>query len=123
MMNEKPICKLASIEEAEKLMEPCTYIHPDAVLEGEAKERAHIFLASEDGRYLAGVWECTPCKERVDSYPGDEFMTVLEGSVTTTDQDGNENTYSEGDSFVMQRGWSGIWNMTTNFKKYFIMYV
>lgn len=122
-MNIPPICTPASLEEASKNMEPSHYIHPDTILEGAAVERAHFFLASKDDKFFAGVWECTPCKEKVSSYPGDEFMTVLEGSVTVTDDQGITATYGVGDSFVMQKGWSGIWHMTEFFKKYFVIYI
>ncbi len=104
-------------------MQSCSYIQTETLLEGTAEERAHVFLTSADEKFIAGVWECTPCKERIDSYPADEFMTVLAGSVTVTDDAGRSQTFSAGDSFTMQKGWSGTWHMTELFRKYFVMYL
>lgn len=117
----KFICKGAP--DSGVAMEPSNYVDPATILEGEAVENAHVYLSSADGKFMAGVWECTPCKEKIDGYPADEFMTVLSGSVTVTDEDGQSQTFSAGESLVMQKGWSGVWEMTGRFKKYFVLYL
>lgn len=117
------ICKSVSVEDARPLMLPSNYINPAHVLEGKVVEKVHVYLQSNDEKFIAGIWECTPCKERIDSYPADEFMTVLAGSVTVADDLGHSQTYRNGDSFVMQKGWSGTWHMTETFSKYFVMYL
>lgn len=102
-------------------LEPSDYVNPGNLTSGAAEEQAQVFLASEDERFSAGVWACSPCCEVINSYPGDEFCTVLEGSVTIT-VGNEEHTYSTGDSFVVKKGTSLIWHMTEPFKKYFVMY-
>ena len=105
-----------------KGMEPTAYVDPATVLEGRAKERGHTFFASKDGNFLVGVWECSPCKEKIDSYPFNEFCQVLSGTVTVTDKSGRSETYRAGDSFFMHKGFEGIWDMTETFRKYFVIY-
>lgn len=97
------------------------YVNPDNLTAGQAVEKAQVFLTSEDERFSAGVWECSPCCEVIRSYPGDEFCTVLEGTVIIT-EGGQEKTYRKGDSFVVKKGADLVWNMTEPFKKYFVMY-
>jgi len=103
-------------------MEPCHYIDPKAVIEGKAIEKVHIYHTSPDERFVIGLWECSPCKEHIDSYPFDEFMVILNGAVTVTDDEGRSQTFKAGDRFVMQKGWRGTWHMTEPFKKYFVIY-
>ena len=104
-------------------MEPCAYINPEEVVEGTPEESGHIFLALADGQFLAGIWECSPCKEEIASYPANEYMHVLAGEVVITGNDGSSQSFKAGDQLVMQKGWSGTWHMTQPFKKYFVMYL
>ena len=103
-------------------MVPTAYIDPAAVLEGKASEKGHTFFASKDEKFVVGVWECSPCKEWIDSYPFNEFCQVLKGAVTLTDADGKSETYRAGDSFFMHKGFKGIWHMTETFRKFFVIY-
>jgi uncharacterized cupin superfamily protein len=102
-------------------MTPCRYCVLENIIEGdEPQEHEHIFHASEDGAFVAGLWSCTPCTEKVPSYPTDEFCVVLEGRVVLTSDDGTVAEYREGDAFVVQRGWSGTWAMPEPFTKHFV---
>ena len=103
-------------------MVPTAYVDPATVLEGKASEKGHTFFASKDEKFVVGVWECSPCKEWIDSYPFNEFCQVLKGAVTVTDADGKSETYRAGDSFFMRKGFKGIWHMTETFRKFFVIY-
>lgn len=100
---------------------PCEYVTKENLTSGEAVENVQVFLTSADENFSVGVWECSPCCEEIASYPGDEFCTVLEGSVEIT-ADGQSQTYNVGDSFAIRKGTALTWNMTSQFKKYFVMY-
>ena len=39
-------------------------------------------LKSPDGRYEAGLYEAGPSDQRIESYPYDEFIYVISGSIT-----------------------------------------
>ena len=119
----KPSFQRIAQAELEAKMEPCAYINPEEVVEGTPEESGHIFLASADGQFLAGIWECSPCKEEIASYPANEYMHVLAGEVVITGNDGSSQSFKAGDQLVMQKGWSGTWHMTQPFKKYFVMYL
>ena len=119
MRTTRPAALRASHEGVE--MTPCRYCVLENIIEGdEPQELEHIFHASEDGAFVVGLWSCTPCTERVPSYPTDEFCVVVDGSVVLTDDDGTVAEYREGDAFVVQQGWSGTWAMPVPFTKYFV---
>ncbi|TDJ56159.1 MAG: DUF861 domain-containing protein [Gemmatimonadetes bacterium] len=101
-------------------MKPMGYIASDAVADGVADERGHMFFTNATGNVNVGVWQCTPCTEEARDYPFDQCCFVLEGTMTITDQSGHTGTYTPGDAFVIPRGFNGSFKMTGDFKNYFI---
>ena len=102
-------------------MTPCRYCVLENVADGVVPdEREHVFHASPEG-FVIGLWSCSPCTERMPSYPNDEFCVVTQGRVVLTGDDGVVSEHGEGDAFVMQQGWSGTWAMPEPFTKYFVL--
>jgi uncharacterized cupin superfamily protein len=99
-------------------------IPENRVIKGDAKDRRHRFFVGDrpSGQVRVGVWEATAYSENIESYPKDEFMSVIEGSVTIIDPDGQEETFVVGESFFMPRGFTGIWKQTETMKKYFMVF-
>ncbi|MEE8534557.1 MAG: cupin domain-containing protein [Kiloniellales bacterium] len=102
-------------------LQPTQYVDRANLLEGDPTEQGHNFFTNARGNVMAGVWECTPCKERIDSYPVDEMMTVLAGSVTVADADGNAQTFGPGDTFVIGKGFRGTWHITETLRKFYMI--
>lgn len=70
------------------------------------------------GGVKAGLWECEPGKwSHVQS--GDEYITLLEGSMILESADGHTESYSAPDSFVIPDGWEGTWEVTARIRKFF----
>ncbi len=96
----------------------------DEVVEGDdPKERSHYVYDKprpSGGVCRAGVWEASPYKCRLDNYKCDEFCVVLEGSVTMIEEDGREETYRAGDTFLIPKGFTGFWKQTETMKKFFV---
>ena len=90
------------------------------MVDGTAEEQGHIFFTNAAGNVNAGVWECTPCTERIRDYPFDQCCFVLEGSLTIIDQSGHCDTFKPGDAFIIPRGFNGDWQMTERYKNFFI---
>ncbi|MER8436837.1 cupin domain-containing protein [Mesorhizobium sp. M1312] len=90
----------------------------------EAKVRRHKFFGGDrsGGQVRVGVSEATAYSEKIDNYPKDEFMHVIEGSVTIIHHDGREETFVAGDSFFMPSGFNGVWKQTETIKKYFMVF-
>ena len=102
-------------------MKPMGYIDPDTVADGIAfDERGHLFFTNAAGNVNAGVWQCSPCTERITDYPYDQCCFVLEGSLTITDEQGHAETFIAGDSFIIPRGFNGLWQMTERYRNFFV---
>ena len=50
-------------------------------------------------------------------YPVDEFVQVLSGKLILTDARGQEQEYVQGDSLVVPKGFTRIWEMRGNFRE------
>ena len=56
-----------------------------------------------------------------EPFPYDEFVVVLEGEVILTDLEGNAQTYREGDSFTVPKGWRGTWDMPVKYREMIVV--
>lgn len=106
-------------------MSPWEPIAHDKVLEGTPRQRRHRFFVSDRlraGQVRVGIWQATAYTERLENYPKDEFMYVIEGSVTIIEPDGRTETFTKGDSFFMPCGFAGLWQQDEPMKKYFMVF-
>ena len=74
-------------------MQPSNLVQAEAFTTEDHTELDQLYFATEDEGILTGVWECAPCKEEIDSYPVHEMMTVISGSVTLTNKNGDSETF------------------------------
>ncbi len=103
-------------------MEPSNFTSPDDFTTDDKTEINRTVYATDDESVLAGVWECAPCREEIDSYPVNEMMTVVSGSVTLTNpEDGSSETYTAGDSFFVAKGTRCIWEITETLRKFYFI--
>ena len=112
-------CYFLDLNTPSERLEPCEYINRQFVEEGDPVEKAALFISSEDGRFMSGLWSVTPYKEFMPSYPYDEVFTVIEGRATLTSKDGTSHNLGPGDVFAIQKGWVGWWHVTEPLKKHF----
>lgn len=85
-------------------------------------QRGHFYLNDEKIGLMTGVWDCTAFTGKMGAYPVDEFMYLLEGSVTMELEDGTSTTVSAGESFIIPKGLVCKWIQTGYVKKYFVIY-
>ena len=102
-------------------MQPSNFTDLDAFTTTDKREVNHTFFQTEDGSILSGVWECAPCREKIDAYPAHEMMTVLAGSVTLTNADGSSDTFTPGDTFFIAKGTQCVWEITETLRKYYMI--
>lgn len=96
------------------------YSAPELVVCGAPVEYGYTYYCDPAGRMIAGIWESEPGSLRFESYPCDEFCYVLSGSITLQETDGEAQEFSAGDSFVICKGFRGLWQMTERTKKYYV---
>jgi uncharacterized cupin superfamily protein len=70
-----------------------------------------------DGKYAAGIWQCTPGSFRW-TFGRDEFVYILEGEATVTYTGGKLITIRAGDAVYFTKG-DCTWTITKTIKKVF----
>jgi uncharacterized cupin superfamily protein len=76
---------------------------------------------SKDGKVESGLYNAGPSEQDIDSYPEDEFMFFIEGSVKLTSADGTVLEVRAGEGAAVPKGWKGHWS-TPGYKKYYVTY-
>ena len=118
-MNEKMVMRIDP-EELELL--PTRFVSEDLVLEGTPKELAAEIFSGSSGALQLGVWECTPYSESANPYGVDEFCLLLKGRVSFTDDAGNSDTFSAGESYLVRKDFSGIFKVEEPTRKLYAIF-
>lgn len=83
---------------------------PQEVVLSGANEHGQKVLHS--GNVVAALYGAEAARLSVsEPFPYDEYVLVLAGEVTLTSDAGQSKTFGEGDSFLVPKGWTGIWDM------------
>ncbi len=97
-------------------------ISQDDLISGTPVQRGHLYYHDEETSLMAGVWDCTPMTAKFGPYPDNEFMHVLEGSITIVHGDGSELTVNAGENFVIPKGTPCTWKQTEYVRKFFVIF-
>ena len=97
---------------AGKGLETWEEIPASALVAGTPVQRGHNYFTDETGTLTACVWDCTPMTTKCEPYSVNEFMYVIEGSVTIVHENGTEWTIRAGESFVIPKGAPVTWKQT-----------
>jgi uncharacterized cupin superfamily protein len=117
------VAPVATDAPARNSMTPSNYVTSETLREGDPAEHHAVHLSAEDSKFTVGSWRAEPYAEFIESYPGDEFTHVIEGTVVLTGADGVANTFTAGDSYTLRRGWRGEFRVTAPPLKQFAIYV
>jgi len=74
-------------------------------------------MHSGDVQVRVGVWEAGMGKLVLDNFPFTEYVLMISGSVIVTEENGVSMTFKAGDTFVIPKGWSGVWDVQERMKK------
>ena len=102
-------------------MQPSNLVQPKAFTTEDHTELDQLYFAAGDESILTGVWECAPCKEEIDSYPVHEMMSVISGSVTLSNKNGDSETFTAGDVFFIPKGTQCTWHITEKLRKFYMI--
>lgn len=77
------------------------------------------FDDTHEGETVArvGLWEADVSKTRLIDYPFTEYVLMISGRLVVVNDDGSELEFAAGDTFVMPKGWTGIWDIRERMKK------
>lgn len=102
-------------------MSPSGFTSKNAFSTDDKTEINHFYHQADNDSKLAGVWECAPCREEIKSYPVNEMMTVVSGSVTVTENGKPSETFTAGDSFFIAQGTECVWEITETLRKFYFI--
>lgn len=80
----------------------------------------HLVFADEAIGMAVGIWDTTTMQEAFGPYPGDEYITVLEGSFSILDADGNAVTGHAGQSATFRNGIPVSWKQEGYLRKVYL---
>ena len=64
------------------------------------------------GNVVAALYGAEAARLSVsEPFPYDEYVLVLAGEVTLTSDAGQSKTFATGDSFLVPKSWTGVWDM------------
>ena len=82
------------------------------IIEGQCEQVLDVFMTSEKGNFLAGVWTCTPGTMKLTDYPFNEMATIIKGHIVVTEEDsGKVQKFGPGDGLAIRKGFRGTWHM------------
>jgi uncharacterized cupin superfamily protein len=95
-------------------------IAADKVIAGEPAARLWVHYEDAAQKLSAGEWEATPGKWRI-SYSEWDWMLVISGTCIVTGDDGSRIDAGPGTAFVIEPGFSGIWEVTRTMRKHWVI--
>lgn len=91
---------------------------PEKVIAGDPVHTT--WLIDDRAPLYAGIWRTTPGSWKVD-YAEWEYIRILEGHSTLTDEAGNATDLRAGDSFSIRPGFRGTWTCHETTVKDFVI--
>ena len=89
--------------------------------DGNTTQDVTTFL-STDKKFGSGMYKSGPVRYDItEPYGVDEFMFILEGSVTLTSSDGTVQVVNAGEGVTIPKEWTGIWE-TEGYTKIWVIY-
>ena len=88
---------------------------------GDPRQQVWNMLSSRDGRFHVGEW-ASGCGAWRVQYSEYELCHLLEGTVRLTDEKGVAREFRAGDTFVIDSGFRGTWEVVEACRKIYAIY-
>jgi uncharacterized cupin superfamily protein len=111
-----------------QLLDPMAALPPlgdqDPALYESEVPRMGMSIAYQDpaGKFVTGIWGCSPMKRVATTIERSELMHILEGSGSITNADGVVFDFQAGDTFLVPVGMGYQWQNHEYVKKIFCSY-
>ena len=104
---------------SEVRVEPVRTIRFDASVTGEqgTPTTTREWYSDPSGDFRSGFWAAEPGRAEIH-YTKDELCVLLDGVVRLTDADGHVETYRQGDTFLIPKGFKGVWETVEPVRKF-----
>ena len=79
-------------------------------------------FTNDAGNMFVGMWDSEAFESEMEPFPCYEFVQMLEGEVTITEENGTAHRFAPGDAFFVPKGTVCSWKTTGTVRKlYFIL--
>lgn len=95
-------------------------VAPEKVLAGNPTTRTQVLYEDAEAKQYAGEWEATVGRWRI-AYTEWEYIRVLSGRCIVTGDDGTKIEAGAGDSFVIEPGFAGTWEVLETMHKLWVI--
>ncbi len=79
------------------------------------------WYADPTGSFKTGFWASEPGRADI-RYDKDELCVIIEGLVRLTNGAGEAQTYRAGDTFLIPRGFTGVWETLEPTRKFYAIH-
>jgi uncharacterized cupin superfamily protein len=94
------------------------------IIDGEKPtQRDYNYFTNDTEDLFVGLWDSTPFESEMAPFPSHEFVQLLEGEITISEEDGTVHRFERGDAFFVPKGTVCSWKTTGYVKKYYAMLV
>ncbi len=92
------------------------------VIEGpKPVQRKSNCYSDTQGRFHSGTWDSEPFTSEIRPFPCNEFVYLLEGSITLIDENNDEFHVKAGDAFFVPEGTICGWRTTEFVRKFYVV--
>ena len=89
-------------------------------IEGPAPvQNNHTAFTNDAGNMFVSTWDSGPMVSKMLPFPTHEFVQMLEGEVTISEENGTVQTFVAGDVFFVPKGTVCSWKIDTYVKKFY----
>ncbi|MEE8365726.1 MAG: cupin domain-containing protein [Gammaproteobacteria bacterium] len=121
-MADQTVIKFDPYGHAETGLQTWEPIPREIIASGDPVQRGHQYFGTESERVTSGVWDCTTHALKREPYEVDEFMIVLEGSISIEDKYGHTETFRAGERFIIPKGTDCVWKQSEYARKYYFIH-
>ncbi|WP_323785476.1 cupin domain-containing protein [Thalassovita sp.] len=100
-------------------MVPLETTAPFTIAGPKPVQRENILFTNDAGNMSVGLWDSDAMASEMEPFPVHEFVQMLDGEVTITEEDGSAQTFRAGDCFFVPKGTVCSWEIKKYVKKYF----
>ena len=94
---------------------------PEKVIAGNPQQQIWNAFSDPGGRFHVGRWASSKGIWRIN-YSERELCHLLTGVVRLADESGRQWMYSAGDTFMIDKGFSGTWEVVEDCSKIYAIY-
>lgn len=92
---------------------------PFIIVGEQPVQRDYNYFTNDTEDMFVGLWDSTPFESEMAPFPTHEFVQLLEGEITITEEDGTVNRFKAGDVFFVPKGTVCSWKTDSYVKKYY----